>query len=125
MSSLVDDDDDVITCPMCCRSGQESVKKDNTDLLKSSFAEIDLYGGHLLHVSRSVGLARKTDPEKTAWNKLWPDLEGEKDFNDDHREKITDFVQSFPGFQECDENVVVSNPLGAGKPTPSPFDLSA
>ncbi|GFY24440.1 uncharacterized protein TNCV_1014881 [Trichonephila clavipes] len=31
------------------------------------------------------------------------DLEGEKDFNDDHREEITDFVQSIPGFQECDE----------------------
>ncbi|GFY05695.1 uncharacterized protein TNCV_4403621 [Trichonephila clavipes] len=33
---------------------------------------------------------------------LWPDLEGEKDFNDDHRE-ITDFVQSIPRFPECDE----------------------
>ncbi|GFS82815.1 uncharacterized protein TNCV_3127651 [Trichonephila clavipes] len=31
-------------------------------------------------------------------------LEGEKDFNDDHRE-ITDFAQSIPGFQECDEDV--------------------
>ncbi|GFV51355.1 hypothetical protein TNCV_4687181 [Trichonephila clavipes] len=29
--------------------------------------------------------------------------EGEKDFNDDHREEIADFVQSIPGFQECDE----------------------
>ncbi|GFY25285.1 uncharacterized protein TNCV_2484051 [Trichonephila clavipes] len=28
--------------------------------------------------------------------------EGEKDFNDGHREEITDFVQSIPGFQECD-----------------------
>ncbi|GFT19044.1 uncharacterized protein TNCV_3212691 [Trichonephila clavipes] len=42
---------------------------------------------------------------KNAWNKLWPDLKGEKDFNDDHREEITDFVQSIPGFQECDEDV--------------------
>ncbi|GFV64254.1 uncharacterized protein TNCV_3000191 [Trichonephila clavipes] len=25
------------------------------------------------------------------------------DFNDDQREEITDFVQSIPGFQECDE----------------------
>ncbi|GFY30509.1 uncharacterized protein TNCV_3522721 [Trichonephila clavipes] len=58
--------------------------------------------GRLLHVSRSLRLARKTEPEK-AWNKLWPDLEGGKDFNDDHREEITDFVQSIPGFQECDE----------------------
>ncbi|PRD25244.1 UNVERIFIED_CONTAM: hypothetical protein NCL1_41465 [Trichonephila clavipes] len=48
------------------------------------------------------GLARKTVP-KNAWNKLWPDLEGKKDFNDDHREEITDFVQSIPGFKECDE----------------------
>ncbi|GFV37504.1 hypothetical protein TNCV_4968461 [Trichonephila clavipes] len=43
---------------------------------------------------------------KNAWNKLWPDLEGEKDFNDDHREEITDFVQSIPGFQECDKEDV-------------------
>ncbi|GFW14211.1 hypothetical protein TNCV_3548001 [Trichonephila clavipes] len=41
---------------------------------------------------------------KNAWNKLWPDLEGEKDFNDDYREEFTDFVQSIPGFQECDED---------------------
>ncbi|GFW50166.1 uncharacterized protein TNCV_4695841 [Trichonephila clavipes] len=40
---------------------------------------------------------------KNAWDKLWADLEGEKDFNDDHREKITDFVQSIPGFSECNE----------------------
>ncbi|GFU45165.1 hypothetical protein TNCV_4236071 [Trichonephila clavipes] len=43
---------------------------------------------------------------KNAWNKLWPDLEGEKDFNAYHRE-ITDFVQSIPGFQECDEDVEI------------------
>jgi len=43
---------------------------------------------------------------KNAWNKLWPDLEGEKDSNDDHREEITDFVQLIPGFQECDEEDV-------------------
>ncbi|GFU93390.1 chitin synthase chs-2 [Trichonephila clavipes] len=42
---------------------------------------------------------------KNAGNKLWPDLEGEKDFDDDHREEITDFLQSIPGFQECDEDV--------------------
>ncbi|GFW80956.1 uncharacterized protein TNCV_3780351 [Trichonephila clavipes] len=42
---------------------------------------------------------------KNAWNKQWLDLEGEKDFNDDHREEITDFVQSISGFQECDEDV--------------------
>ncbi|GFT35302.1 uncharacterized protein TNCV_1096501 [Trichonephila clavipes] len=43
---------------------------------------------------------------KNAWNKLWLDLEGEKDFIDDHREEITHFVQSIPGFQECDEENV-------------------
>ncbi|GFV66088.1 uncharacterized protein TNCV_2891581 [Trichonephila clavipes] len=34
------------------------------------------------------------------------DLEGEKDFSDDHMEEITNFVQSIPGFQECDEEDV-------------------
>ncbi|PRD33460.1 UNVERIFIED_CONTAM: hypothetical protein NCL1_17511 [Trichonephila clavipes] len=29
----------------------------------------------------------------------------EKDFNEDHREEITDFVISIPGFQECNEDV--------------------
>ncbi|GFY14501.1 hypothetical protein TNCV_1315551 [Trichonephila clavipes] len=38
-------------------------------------------------------------------NKLWPDAEGKKHFNDDLREEITDFVQSIPGFQECDEDM--------------------
>ncbi|GFS47422.1 hypothetical protein TNCV_4863391 [Trichonephila clavipes] len=32
--------------------------------------------------------------------------EGEEDFNDEHRKKITDFFQSIPGFQECDEEDV-------------------
>ncbi|GFX29593.1 hypothetical protein TNCV_4776651 [Trichonephila clavipes] len=31
---------------------------------------------------------------KNALNKIWPGLEGKKDFNDDNREEITDFVQS-------------------------------
>ncbi|GFS92924.1 hypothetical protein TNCV_1886021 [Trichonephila clavipes] len=31
--------------------------------------------------------------------------EGEKDYNDDHRDEITDFVQSIQGFQECDEDI--------------------
>ncbi|GFY10877.1 hypothetical protein TNCV_1123991 [Trichonephila clavipes] len=31
-------------------------------------------------------------------------LKGEKDYNDDHRDEITGFVQSIPGFQECDED---------------------
>ncbi|GFW31261.1 uncharacterized protein TNCV_2578421 [Trichonephila clavipes] len=31
--------------------------------------------------------------------------QGEKDFNDEHGEENTDFVQSIPGFQECDEDV--------------------
>ncbi|PRD32134.1 UNVERIFIED_CONTAM: hypothetical protein NCL1_21401 [Trichonephila clavipes] len=42
---------------------------------------------------------------KNAWNKLWLDLEGEKDFNDENREEITDRVQAIPGFQEFDEDV--------------------
>ncbi|GFS50198.1 hypothetical protein TNCV_3141 [Trichonephila clavipes] len=32
-------------------------------------------------------------------------MKGEKDYNDDHREEITDFVKSIPGFQECDKDV--------------------
>ncbi|PRD27130.1 UNVERIFIED_CONTAM: hypothetical protein NCL1_36212 [Trichonephila clavipes] len=40
---------------------------------------------------------------KNAWNKLWPDLEGKKDFND--RGGDSNFFQSIPGFQECDEDV--------------------
>ncbi|GFV67827.1 uncharacterized protein TNCV_925931 [Trichonephila clavipes] len=42
---------------------------------------------------------------KNVWDKRWPDLEGEKDLNDDHREEITDFSHSIPGFQKCDEEV--------------------
>ncbi|GFU49969.1 hypothetical protein TNCV_2362591 [Trichonephila clavipes] len=32
-------------------------------------------------------------------------MKGEKDYNDDHRDEITDFVQLIPGFQECDEDI--------------------
>ncbi|GFT06159.1 uncharacterized protein TNCV_1595641 [Trichonephila clavipes] len=42
---------------------------------------------------------------------------GEKDYNDDHREEITDFVQSIPVFQECDEDIetwMVSNAEDCG-----------
>ncbi|GFS55883.1 hypothetical protein TNCV_2924631 [Trichonephila clavipes] len=46
---------------------------------------------------------------ENAWNKLWPDLEGEKEFNDNHREEITEFVQSTLGFQECDEEKTVTS----------------
>ncbi|PRD31335.1 UNVERIFIED_CONTAM: hypothetical protein NCL1_23804 [Trichonephila clavipes] len=35
----------------------------------------------------------------------WKSGEGEKDFNDDQREEITDFVHFIPGYQECDEKV--------------------
>ncbi|PRD34024.1 UNVERIFIED_CONTAM: Jerky-like protein [Trichonephila clavipes] len=52
---------------------------------------------------------------KNAWNKLWPDLEGEKNSNDDHWEEITDFVHSTPGFQECDEEDVDTRMAGDAK----------
>ncbi|GFW19829.1 hypothetical protein TNCV_3561321 [Trichonephila clavipes] len=45
------------------------------------------------------------DSLKNARNKLWSDLEDKKDFNDDHRGEITDFVHSIPRFQECHEDV--------------------
>ncbi|GFV83392.1 hypothetical protein TNCV_3055391 [Trichonephila clavipes] len=53
----------------------------------------------------SAGHLLERQSLKNAWNKLWSDLEGEKDFNDDHREEITIFVQSITRFQECDEDV--------------------
>ncbi|GFU85380.1 hypothetical protein TNCV_2386841 [Trichonephila clavipes] len=43
------------------------------------------------------------DSLKNDWNKLWPDLEGEEDLNDDHRKEITDCIQSNIGFQECED----------------------
>ncbi|GFX58214.1 hypothetical protein TNCV_4049721 [Trichonephila clavipes] len=42
---------------------------------------------------------------ENAWNKLWPDLKGEKDFNYDPRQENTDFVKSIPEFQKCNEDV--------------------
>ncbi|GFS95117.1 uncharacterized protein TNCV_2704721 [Trichonephila clavipes] len=63
---------------------------------------------HVLYMnmfSNNVG-TRSKDSLKNGWNKLWPDLKDEKDFKDDHREEITDFVQSIPGFQECVEEYV-------------------
>ncbi|GFT58523.1 uncharacterized protein TNCV_1250071 [Trichonephila clavipes] len=47
-------------------------------------------------------------PKVTGKPKIWGNsyLEREKDFIDEHREEITDFVQSIPGFKECDEEDV-------------------
>ncbi|GFX97822.1 hypothetical protein TNCV_4904731 [Trichonephila clavipes] len=49
---------------------------------------------------------RSKDRLKNVWNKLWSDLEGRKDVNDDHREEITNFVQLIPIFHDCDEEDV-------------------
>ncbi|GFT54226.1 tigger transposable element-derived protein 2 [Trichonephila clavipes] len=38
---------------------------------------------------------------KNAWHKLWPDLEAKKDFNDDHREEITDFFNQSQDFKNA------------------------
>ncbi|GFT40501.1 uncharacterized protein TNCV_3790611 [Trichonephila clavipes] len=70
----------------------------------------NLNNGHLMAIllccNSCSGAARyslERESLKNAWNNLWSDLEGEKDFNDDHREEITVFVQSIPRFQESDE----------------------
>ncbi|GFT99618.1 uncharacterized protein TNCV_114951 [Trichonephila clavipes] len=55
--------------------------------------------------NRGSGFALKTT-SLTFFEKGNADLEGEKDFNDDNKEEFTDFVQSIPGFQECDEENV-------------------
>ncbi|GFU84872.1 hypothetical protein TNCV_2128131 [Trichonephila clavipes] len=45
---------------------------------------------------------------QNGWNKWEPYLDDEKEFNDDHREEITFFVQSIPEIQECDKEDVES-----------------
>ncbi|GFX94929.1 hypothetical protein TNCV_3045611 [Trichonephila clavipes] len=68
---------------------------------------VSFYTDHLIgrsaHASQTCGDSLERQNLKNAWNKLWSDLEGEKDFNNDHREEITDFAQSIQGFQEYDE----------------------
>ncbi|GFV35477.1 hypothetical protein TNCV_3205081 [Trichonephila clavipes] len=49
------------------------------------------YEGHLLHVSCSVGLARKTEPEK-CMEQVVARFRRRKNIKDDNREEITDFV---------------------------------
>ncbi|GFV71684.1 uncharacterized protein TNCV_3534731 [Trichonephila clavipes] len=44
-------------------------------------------------------------PRSDYVRQLRSDLEDEQNFNDDHRDENTDFVQSIPGFQECNEDV--------------------
>ncbi|GFU12173.1 hypothetical protein TNCV_1719591 [Trichonephila clavipes] len=66
-------------------------------------------GGYDIPFARSAGLMNYYAPvtvERRLYKRLssgpvsFVNLEGEKEFNDDHREEITDFVQSIPGFQE-------------------------
>ncbi|GFV65328.1 uncharacterized protein TNCV_4573281 [Trichonephila clavipes] len=51
-------------------------------------------------------LFRQTEELFGEYQYVFRNLEKERNFNDDHREEITDFVQSIPGFQECDEEDV-------------------
>ncbi|GFV55348.1 hypothetical protein TNCV_2268991 [Trichonephila clavipes] len=39
------------------------------------------------------------------WSGKTMNAEGEKDYKDNHRDEITDFVQSIPGFQECNKDI--------------------
>ncbi|GFW88914.1 hypothetical protein TNCV_2683481 [Trichonephila clavipes] len=51
--------------------------------------------------------AKVATGNKSAERRLWKvkvHKEGEKDYNDDHRDEITDFSQSTPRFQECHED---------------------
>ncbi|GFW82847.1 uncharacterized protein TNCV_3494171 [Trichonephila clavipes] len=59
----------------------------------------------MLHVSRSVGLARKTEPEKCVEQAVVGFRRRKRLQNDNYREEISDFAQSILGFQECDEDV--------------------
>ncbi|GFX98225.1 hypothetical protein TNCV_4908681 [Trichonephila clavipes] len=69
-----------------------------------------------LNISRQLIISLRVDvksrrdeeerPEGGGRVRILPNhTEGEKDYNDDHRDEITDFVQSIPGFQECDEDL--------------------
>ncbi|GFY25698.1 uncharacterized protein TNCV_3060301 [Trichonephila clavipes] len=58
-----------------------------------------------------MGVCLLTSPSEATLELLATDHvifkhESEKGFNDDHREEITDFIQSIPRFQECDEEDV-------------------
>ncbi|GFX22309.1 uncharacterized protein TNCV_1815111 [Trichonephila clavipes] len=46
------------------------------------------------------------EPEACTCHKSVARFRRRKDFNDDHVEENTDFIQSIPGFQECDEEDV-------------------
>ncbi|GFV24731.1 uncharacterized protein TNCV_881991 [Trichonephila clavipes] len=69
---------------------------------------IDVNENHLSRWEKIIkcGDSFERQDLKNARNKLWPDQEGDKNFSDNHREEITDFVQSIPRFQECDKEDV-------------------
>ncbi|GFW69970.1 uncharacterized protein TNCV_1404231 [Trichonephila clavipes] len=55
------------------------------------------------NIRTSFFLSTTCTVNENVWSKPWPDLEGEKNFNDNHGKINTAFVQSIPGFQECDD----------------------
>ncbi|GFV92386.1 jerky-like protein [Trichonephila clavipes] len=68
---------------------------ENDDESVAAFAEkLNMKDAYYMLAETWDSLERQS--VKNGWNKLWPDLEGEKDFNDYHTEEITDFVQSIP-----------------------------
>ncbi|GFX29559.1 hypothetical protein TNCV_4776311 [Trichonephila clavipes] len=54
---------------------------------------------------QSIGFQSSGRAAVAQWLGYRTMVEGENAFNDDHREEITNFVPSIPGFQECDEDV--------------------
>ncbi|GFW85656.1 uncharacterized protein TNCV_853061 [Trichonephila clavipes] len=75
--------------------------------VSSMNVEKEVYSRDDVYKVEETGVNWKALPRKSVTSKresTAPDLEGEKDFNEDHREEIIDFVQSIPGFQECDED---------------------
>ncbi|PRD31964.1 UNVERIFIED_CONTAM: Jrkl [Trichonephila clavipes] len=89
----------------CFAGDQKLLLAENDEELVASFAE-KLNMKDTCYMLAEAWDSLERQRLKNAWSKLWPNLEGEKDFNDDPREEIIDFVQSIPGFQECDEDDV-------------------
>ncbi|GFW42149.1 uncharacterized protein TNCV_1206051 [Trichonephila clavipes] len=71
--------------------------------LSGHLRSLAFQGGHTTHP-----ICPKCNIKQASPTPILGCLEDEKGFNDDHREEITDFVQSIPGFQECVEEGVES-----------------
>ncbi|GFW15577.1 uncharacterized protein TNCV_4657171 [Trichonephila clavipes] len=98
-----------ITCPIRKTLNQKNLESERTRSWENDDSTVErrlserlLFGAS--NIRTGFFLSTPCTVYEYVSEQYYADLGGEKDFNDDHREEITYFIQSIPEFQECNED---------------------